>query len=354
MAFDSKKMDSMFGFQNSIHGMLSWFLDVRSNLIDGEGGHRAPAIAGHIANCHRVLSLPRGDLPLVQKTGIPFDLASYMSVDTKYRAPIKDLYHLVNGELKEYISHFFLLSSLATLDYKKGWSDIDSFMVIKGDIAEDGRSLNRLREICLDAWPIFLRITPLQHHGFIIATSKDMESYPSHYMPPAVFDNALAFVDGQAPLQFIVRSGDSGSIRGLKGRVNVLKEALQTGIFKHHPKDGKYLMTHFKNPKDSMYQLFCLLGYVMTVPAYYMDGIGNGCYKGDSFKLARPAFSDRAWRIIDRSTEIRSEWEVREGVEFQGNVIPAWLQKILGEDYIEASLYLMEEAVTNILRDRGV
>ena len=72
MAFDSKKMDSMFGFQNSIHGMLSWFLDVRSNLIDGEGGHRAPAIAGHIANCHRVLSLPRGDLPLVQKTGIPF------------------------------------------------------------------------------------------------------------------------------------------------------------------------------------------------------------------------------------------------------------------------------------------
>ena len=167
------------------------------------------------------------------------------------------------------------------MDYKKGWSDIDSFMVIKGDIAEDGRSLNRLREICLDAWPIFLRITPLQHHGFIIATSKDMESYPSHYMPPAVFDNALAFVDGQAPLQFIVRSGDSGSIRGLKGRVNVLKEALQTGIFKHHPKDGKYLMTHFKNPKDSMYQLFCLLGYVMTVPAYYMDGIGNGCYKGD-------------------------------------------------------------------------
>ena len=91
----------------------------------------------------------------------------------------------------------------------------------------------------------------------------------------------------------------------------------------------------------------------MTVPAFYMDGIGKGCYKGDSFTLARPVFSDRAWRIIDRATEVRSEWEIREGVNFKGNAIPEWLQKILGENYIEDSLYLIEETVANILRDRG-
>lgn len=345
-------MNYMFDFQNSIHGMLGWFLDTRSGLIDCEGEHRGSAIASHLASCHRILKLPEGDFPPVQKKGIPFDLESYMSADADYRAPIKDLYHLVNEEFKEYVSHVFLLSSLATLDYKKGWSDIDSFMVIKNETVQDGRKLSMLRKVCFDAWPMFLRITPLQHHGFILSTAQDMKSYPSHYMPPAVFDNALALIDDQPPLEFIVRSGASEGVRGLEGRVEVLKKAMETGVFKHHPKDGKYLISHFKNADDSMFQLFCLLGYVMTVPAYYMDGIGKGCYKGDSFALARSAFSNRAWKIIDRATEIRSEWEIREGVGFKGNAVPLWLQKILGEDYIEDSLCLIEEAVGNILRDR--
>jgi hypothetical protein len=346
-------MDNMFGFQDSIHGMLTWFLDVRSELIDLEGEHRAFAIASHIANCHRNLNLPEGDLPVVQKKGVPFDLKSYMSEDSKYREPIKDLYYLVNEELKDYISHFFLLSSLATLDYKRGWSDIDSFMVINDDTVKDEKKLNMLRKICLSAWSIFLRITPLQHHGFIVSTPQDLRSYPSHYMPPAVFDNALCLIDNQKPIDFLVRSGASGSLKGLKARISALREAVETGVFKHHPKDGKYLLSHFENADDSMFQLFCLLGYVMTVPAYYMDGIGKGCYKGDSFVLSRPAFSDRAWKILNRATEIRSEWELREGTNYKGNAIPLWLQKILGKDYIEDSLYLVEEAVVNILRDRG-
>ena len=62
----------MFDFQNSLHAMLSWFLDVRSKLIDGEGEHRAPAIASHIASSYRILNLPKGDLPTIQKKGTPF------------------------------------------------------------------------------------------------------------------------------------------------------------------------------------------------------------------------------------------------------------------------------------------
>ncbi len=32
-------------FQNSLHGLLTWFLDPRSLTLDGEGAHRPAALA---------------------------------------------------------------------------------------------------------------------------------------------------------------------------------------------------------------------------------------------------------------------------------------------------------------------
>ena len=42
-------------FQDSLHSLLSWYLDVRSKTIDAEGEHRSYALANHIASGYLVL-----------------------------------------------------------------------------------------------------------------------------------------------------------------------------------------------------------------------------------------------------------------------------------------------------------
>jgi hypothetical protein len=339
----------MNNFQNSLHSLLSWYLDVRSKTIDVEGEHRSHALANHIASGYRVLDINKLNLETISITPPHFNKSEYLQEDAGYRQPIAELYDFINSHLQEYISYFFLLSSLATLDYKKGWSDIDSFMVIQDDVVRDGRRLSKLRELCIEAWQYFLRITPLQHHGFIIVTESDLLSYPTSYMPPAVFEQSFSMLSDSRTITFKTKKSDSGALKGLKGRAVVLKEALQTGVFKHHPYQGRYLYTNFRNSEDAMYQLFCLLGYIMTVPAYFMDGIEKGCYKGESFNLARPFFSDRAWEVINKASEVRSLWEDREGVEYKLNAVPKWVQDVLGNYYIEESLIIIEEAIEKII-----
>jgi len=197
----------------------------------------------------------------------------------------------------------------------------------------------------MEIWPVFRQITPLQHHGLIVAAEPDLADYASSYLPLAVFDHTLNLLDDQPLLTLRPRPGNAGGVGGLIGRRDVLREAVRTGIFKHHPLEGRYLMSHFQNADDSMFQLFCLLGYVMTVPAYYMDATGRGCYKGDSFARARPEISDTAWAIVDRASRIRTLWAEKEGTAYTGNAVPGWLRDILGPEYIADALRLIEEVI---------
>ena len=88
------------------------------------------------------------------------------------------------------------------------------------------------------------------------------------------------------------------------------------------------------------------------VPSLYMTGIGKSCYKGESFKKAKSAFSNDAWSLIERASQIRSNWEDEEGVFYKGNAVPSWVKTILKEDYIEEGYKLIKEALYNIERDK--
>jgi len=338
----------MKAFQNSQRSMLNWFLDVRSELIDLEGSHRALAIASHIACGYQVLNVSPCELAPTTITLKPFDRVAYLAEDRDYRLPIAELYDFINGEMREYVSHVILLSSLASMDYNRGWSDIDAFMVIKDTTACDGQKLNQLRNLCLVSGQFFRRVTPLQHHGFIVITESDLRSYPTSCMPPAVFERSLSLLKGVEKMSMIVQPGDLGALHSLKERANAARAALKSGELRHHPYKGRYLRLRYRNADDSMYQLYCMLGYIMTVPAYLMDGLGRGCYKGDSFRLARTYFSNRAWAVIDKASEIRRLWQEREGTAYRLNAIPEWVPSILGDNYFEEWLLLLDEAIMQI------
>ena len=270
----------------------------------------------------------------------------YFKEDKDYRSPIKKLYELVNGELSEYITHFYLHGSLATGDYKKGWSDLDTLMIVKKEVLIDPHKLLELRKICYSAWPLFLQITPFQHHGFIIATEFDLASYSSRLLPPSVLDTALSLKEGFSELVLLLRKDRESSFELLEHRYKISRDALETGIFKYHPKDGIYLLSRYRNADNVMYQLFSFLGNIMVAPAYFLDAIGRSSNKKQSFDIARPLFSQKAWSLIDRATRIRSLWPEKEGLAYRGNSVPKWVREVLGENYFDDNYSLWNEVVT--------
>jgi hypothetical protein len=338
-------------FQNSTHALLTWFLDPRSKVLDLEGAHRPAAVAVHIASCYRELGTPAPAGVAVEKRGLAYDGRAYRREDRDFRRLVAELLEFVEQRMAPHLTHFFLHGSLATLDYAKGWSDVDSFMVIRQQTGQSAAELLDLRRLCLESWNLFLRICPLQHHGYILAVEGELLRYPSHYLPPPVFDHALATLPGQTPVRFHVVPGEGSALRSLVDRRDALREALRDGVLRHHPRDGVYLEARYRNAHDAMGQLFALLGYVMTVPAFLMDALGRPCHKRDSFAQARPLISKEAWEVVDKATEVRRAWGLKEGNVYRGNAIPAWIPPILGPDYFEASLCLLEEAV--VLAERS-
>jgi hypothetical protein len=340
--------------QDSLHGLLTWFLDVRSHGLDLEGEHRPAAIAAHLACSYEAWEedMASGREP-VTKTGSPVSLEHYLRDDSEYRARVGELCRFIQWRLSPYLTHAYLHGSLSTEDYARGWSDVDTFIVIKQSVVASSVLLVELRSACFEAWPLFLSICPLQHHGFIVATEQDLSSYPSSYLPPAVIDTALSLLPGQQLLRFVPREGPPGAIRGLVERRDALRVAVESGVLRHHPKNGVYLHAAYGNAENGMVQLFSLLGYLMTVPTYVLDARGQACYKRESFVLARGFFSEEAWSVVERATAIRARWPELEGVTYAGNAIPAWIRDMLGPDYFEDALRLLEEAVIAVTSSEG-
>lgn len=338
--------------QFELNRLLNWFLDVRSKNLDIEGEHRAREIASVISSMAAVLLeyLPDGG-ETVTKEAPEFEPQSYLTTDYEYRRKVVDIYDYCVGQLKGDLSWFFLHGSLATQDYAKGWSDVDTFLVIRTETVLHPDKLVRLRDKAFELWPLFGAVTPLQHHGLIVTTEIDLGAYQSHFMPPSVFDQACLFFGEGSSITFCIPSNSvSGSLRSLLGRKHAVDEALNSGIYKHHPHNGVYLNANFANADDGMRQFFAFAGYVMTLPSLFLDAINMSCYKRDSFEQARPYFTERAWSTIAKMSLVREEWERHEYPSYTGNAIPDWVQKLVGPDYIREFGCLVNEAIEQIER----
>jgi hypothetical protein len=110
-----------------------------------------------------------------------------------------------------------------------------------------------------------------------------------------------------------------------------------------------------------MYELKCLTSEIMLLPAFYLQSkMGEGVYKKTSFERARPDFDPEIWKIMDKISALRADWEYaispiqrwlygRPGVlrDFlisrTGPEIPAKLAQKLTPDFFAAMLNLARQ-----------
>ena len=335
-------------FQFKLRRYLTWYLNpkveldnyvrqVEPYLIDQTGELISTSYKQCATNAASTREKSLVEIPAV-------NWVEYKEIDKFYLDPLVQLDNLVNSKMADYVSQFILHGSIATKDYIKGWSDVDTLVVVKKDTLESASRLNEFRDLCLKADKYLSLVDPLKHHGLIYCAEHDLENYASNIMPIEVLQNAVSLLRNNRVFSCRLAENNYDSRLMFSNRVKVFKEASKTGIFKHHMKDGKYLTSRLPKNNDVLYQLKYFLGLIMTMPSYYLEAIGTPCYKADSFQNVKEKISQKAWCMMDKSSFIRQQWESKEKHPYtEGNKVPAWVIDTLGSDYFQEAELLMVE-----------
>ena len=321
--------------QDNLHSMLFWFLSPKSKgleLIDGF--HCARMMSQNISLGYQNLPLDNSEKIIKNLTIPELKEQEYIEKDETYLTSIIELKNFAINNLSEYLTAFLIHGSIATLDYSKGWSDLDTYLIIKKETIFNPDCLLELREKLLNGYSYLLRIDPLQHHGFLLCTEVDLQQYPSYYMPLNVLKHSKSLL-GETSITFHVLPTSLNVKKRFKNHVTFFKKTYESGILKHHMYNGEYLLDNFHNRNNAMYQMKNFLEFITILPAYYLEAKGTPSYKRESFSIVQPEVPSQNWELIEKASYIRTEWENREKHPYTGNKIPDWLIEILGDNYFK-------------------
>ena len=256
----------------------------------------------------------------------------------------KDIIRYVK-DIEDDIRLFTILGSYRDMSVSRGWSDVDAFMVVKDEALIDRSRVRRLRDCAITINKRFRDICPLQHHGVISISEHEMQNYSSHIMPLTVLESSSSLLIDKPLLFKMSKEMHRRTIKGMKGRLQYLYEAQKTGVFMHHPYKGEGLYIEEIASRGGMYQLFCLMGYVMTVPSYFLDAIGQSCLKEESFVNIKKFIPESDLSIVSLFSKIRNEWSELEGHSYTPNQVPKWILEQLQEKWFDRCVSLLETCI---------
>lgn len=220
------------------------------------------------------------------------DLSTYKKSDLDYLKPLNELKDYANEYLNRDLAGFYLHGSLATKDYVKGWSDVDTLAIVSKETLKTHKKLLDLRDKMYLMRHFFYKIDPLQHHGSIIISEYDLENYCKAYFPIEIFKYAKSFFKEDRIRKLKIRNHSEEALARLFWFVNYFR------ILKI---EKKYSIGSY----DAKNLLHC----ITLFPAIYLNAKDIFIYKKFSFDIARKDFKKRDWKVIDEVSNIRKNWK---------------------------------------------
>lgn len=331
--------------QASYYQLLTWFLSPKSVYVEREEPWNIPLIAQNLCHLYNLLPSDYDDLRESKLKIDGFSIENYPDEDSSYLEPLVSLSVYAKFDLSNYLSHFLIHGSLATLDYSIGWSDLDTFVVVNDQTLGNSAALVSFRQKIIDAHKYLVKIDPHQHHGFIFGSESGLGQYFSHFIPRQVLQESKSLM-GATDIELKYSRNVETAIMSFSAKNELLYSAYKHKTLRHHKYENEYLDENYKNI-NTMYQLKYFLSVVMTLPTYYLDAKGDPCYKKHSFTKVKDEFSD-VWEIIEKASYIRMEWPKRETHPYQTNIIPEWVIEYLGEDYFSRAYKLSSKMMKSL------
>ncbi len=266
--------------------------------------------------------------------------------------------YLKKNKLKNFFKYFLIHGSLADLNFIKGWSDVDTFVVIKNSVFKSKNNILKLKKKISKLYEFFRKICPLQHHGLILFSEFDLENYSRNFLPIEALGTNVNILDKKKEITIKYFNDNSTSqlkiFEDMINRLKLLKYAKRFGIYKHHPLNGKFLQFPIKCEKKQMFQLFCHIGFMNTLPAYYLTCIGKSINKKKSFRKFNQIFKNKkVKKLMKKNEKIRFLWEKNQHKNVNNFIIPSWIVKILGKKYLDECITIFEELIKDIKIKNG-
>lgn len=323
-------------------GMLNWFLSPsfdRYNMSDYDAMNIARMICGLKPERHNSVS---GSYEHIKVPGI--NIRQY--TDSDFLRPVAEVHNILHNESPPFINHFLLHGSLADLNYVKGWSDLDTWVVIDDSVFDDASSLLNIRKLFSMLNKSLIKVDSIAHHGYIIVLASDLDDYSDCLLPVEVLRRSYSLY-GVSDVYLHKSTIQSNWISKFQDISNTLIKFRSDGIFEHHTYLGEYLTSDMFNKGEGMYQLKYLIGLILSFPVMYYSSLGQPLYKADSFGPFIKTFPG-AENLMNSLSRIRARWGDVEPYPYVPNRIPGWLKNDLLPDYITQSIKLLESMILQI------
>jgi hypothetical protein len=249
-------------------------------------------------------------------------------------------------QLRPSLSAFVLHGSMATLDYARGFSDLDTLLVIRGDVARDAAELKALQRRLYSLQRYMFSLDPLQHHGFFAVTDVDLGWYPQSFFPTELFSFAKSFL-GETQLEFAIRDDFVERRSAVWAIVQWLRSR----------------RAEYPRPLSD-YELKLLVSFILLLPALVLQANGQPTYKKFSFDRLSGVFAGDQTVIREASRLRTSAFPVANaGQLFSAVKAPPPLVRRIGirqmaerlslppaqrEELLEAALSLGEDMIDSL------
>ena len=270
-------------------------------------------------------------------------------IEDSYLDPLYEINEVVKEELLNHIKGFFYHGSMSTMDYAKGWSDIDSFIIIKKESICDPQKLLEVKSAIEKIYNLKIKFDPLQHHGVNIFTEYDLLLFPDTFIPLNTVGPISAVKGSIMSFNYNLRETNFNKKNSLIGLLKFLQKTHKKGIFEHHPYKNEYLLSEFRNRQNGMYQMKYYLGTFLLLPSLYLGVIKGNTYKKTALSNIDALFSKQSVDWINKISNLRTNWHnemigismINQIPEFVKNYIPNNYFE-LGSDFATEVLLLLE------------
>lgn len=217
------------------------------------------------------------------------DISIYPQENKEYIVVLKKLQKIGEKLHKEKKGMLLLFGSLATRDYVKGHSDLDTVFIISKEACQSQKMLLEIRRDIAEIMRESYFIDPLQHHGPYIFTEYDLEMFPQYYLPFVVWKNMVSLC-GSVDVQFNERETSREEIAGELQRYKEMFLKIIEAPIEKLPK--------------SNYSRKYLYQAILLFPAVYLMAKGNPCYKKDSFVIIRKHLTNQGNALLDALSDV--------------------------------------------------
>ncbi|MFH1499600.1 MAG: nucleotidyltransferase domain-containing protein [Verrucomicrobiota bacterium] len=173
------------------------------------------------------------------------------------------------------------------------FSDYDDLIIVDYSRIDGEDELRAIEAFLGKVDMYFCSMDPLQHHGHWLVDRENLMGLDESYLPLMVLKNAVCV---QGEMQVAYRTDVSRSRAGFRRNVEVTCRNIESWR-------SPYLAGRI-----SLYDMKCLLGSFMILPAYVFQASGEMVSKPEGIGRALEIFSTDSLGILQQCTNMRQEW----------------------------------------------